>query len=374
MSFGTVEKQSGKSGNKIMQSALDLFNNSYQGKKVLVTGDTGFKGSWMCIWLKELGAEVYGYALPPLTSKDNFVTTDLKNQIHHQDGDVRDKDALAGYFKKVQPDYAFHLAAQPLVIDSYNNPHYNFETNLMGTVNFFEAVRETASVKVAVNVTTDKCYQNNEWLWGYRENDPMGGDDPYSASKGCSELITSSYIKSFFTKDNTCHVASARAGNVIGGGDWADNRLIPDIIRAYESKKSLTVRNVDSVRPWQFVLEPLFGYLKLGEKLFNHGKEFSGGWNFGPGAFENYSVADVVNEMKKQIDITIESPKTTEKLHEAGLLKLDITKAVNKLDWKPRLDFKKTIEFTVKGYLQEQNNNSSVYQSRVEQIKNYCNA
>ena len=354
--------------------SLDLFNNIYSGKKVLVTGDTGFKGSWLCIWLKEMGADVYGYALPPLTQEDNFVTCNLKKKIQHLSGDVRVKEKLQDYFNEVKPDIAFHLAAQPLVIDSYNNPHYNFETNLMGTVNFFEAVRETSSVKAAVNVTTDKCYQNNEWIWGYRENDPMGGDDPYSASKGCSELITSSYIKSFFTKENTCHVASARAGNVIGGGDWAENRLIPDIIRAYETKKPLFIRNVDSVRPWQFVLEPLFGYLKLGEKLFSHGKTFSGGWNFGPGAFENYSVSDVVNEMKKLIKIEIDSPKATEKLHEAGLLKLDITKAVNKLDWKPKLDFEKTIQFTVDGYVQELNKTNTVYESRVEQIKQYCNA
>lgn len=357
-----------------MQPALDLFSSTYKGKKVLITGDTGFKGSWLCIWLKELGADVYGYALPALTQKDNFVTTGLKNQIKHQDGDIRDLESLSRLFKEVQPDMAFHLAAQPLVIDSYNNPHYNFETNLMGTVNFFEAVRVTSSVKVAINVTTDKCYHNNEWLWGYRENDPMGGDDPYSASKGCSELITHSYTTSFFNKENTCHVASARAGNVIGGGDWAGNRLIPDIIRAYESNQPLTVRNVDSVRPWQFVLEPLYGYLKLGEKLFHQGKVFSGGWNFGPGAFENYSVSDVVNEMKKQIAINIESPKNAEKPHEAGLLKLDITKAVNLLGWKPRLDFEKTIQFTVKGYLEELDKNTSLYQSRVEQIKQYCNA
>ena len=357
-----------------MQPALDLFNSTYKGKKVLITGDTGFKGSWLCIWLKELGADVYGYALPALTQKDNFVTTGLNDQIKHQDGDIRDLDSLLRFFKDVQPDMAFHLAAQPLVIDSYNNPHYNFETNLMGTVNFFEAVRATSSVKVAINVTTDKCYHNNEWLWGYRENDPMGGDDPYSASKGCSELITHSYTTSFFSKENTCHVASARAGNVIGGGDWAGNRLIPDIIRAYESNQPLTVRNIDSVRPWQFVLEPLYGYLKLGEKLFHQGKGFSGGWNFGPGAFENYSVSDVVNEMKKQIAINIESPKNAEKLHEAGLLKLDITKAVNLLGWKPRLDFEKTIHFTVKGYLEELDKNTSLYQSRVEQIIHYCNA
>ncbi len=357
-----------------MQNSLDLFNKTFQNKKVLVTGDSGFKGSWLCIWLKELGAEVYGYSLPALTKKDNFVTTDLQNKIHHQDGDIRDLDKLSNYFNEVKPDIAFHLAAQPLVIESYNNPHYNFETNLMGTVNFFEAVRNCPTVKVAINVTTDKCYQNNEWLWGYRENDAMGGDDPYSASKGCSELITNSYIKSFFTKENTCHVATGRAGNVIGGGDWAENRIIPDIIRAFQNNEASQVRNLNSVRPWQFVLEPVFGYMKLAEQLFHNGKSFSGGWNFGPSSYENYTVGDVVNEVKKIIPtLKIESPVVTEKLHEAGLLKLDITKAVNQLGWKPRLNFEETIKFTIDGYIEEFSILNNIYDCRVKQIKSYCN-
>jgi len=353
---------------------LDLFNNTFKNKKILITGDTGFKGSWMSIWLKELGADVYGYALPPFTKKDNFITTHLSKKINHQDGDVRNFEQLKNYFNTIQPDIAFHLAAQPLVIESYQNPHYNFETNLMGTVNFFEAVRNCPSVKVAINVTTDKCYQNNEWLWGYRENDAMGGDDPYSASKGCSELITNSYIKSFFTKEGTAHVASARAGNVIGGGDWADNRIIPDMIRAYESNQTSEIRNPNSVRPWQFVLEPIFGYMKLAEKLISNGKTFSGGWNFGPSAFENYSVGDVVNEVKKIIpSIKLDAPKPAEKLHEAGLLKLDITKAVNYLGWKPKLNFEETIKSTIEGYLDELSNINNIYDCRVNQIKSYCN-
>jgi CDP-glucose 4,6-dehydratase len=352
---------------------LDLFHKTYQHKKVLVTGDTGFKGSWLCIWLKELGADVYGYSLPALTERDNFVTTKLAAHVKHLDGDIRDLKKLNDYFNKVKPDIAFHLAAQPLVIESYQNPHYNFETNLMGTVNFFEAVRQCTSVKAAINVTTDKCYQNNEWVWGYRENDAMGGDDPYSASKGCSELITNSYMRSFFSKEQTANVASGRAGNVIGGGDWADNRIVPDIIRAYQANKSSVVRNPNSVRPWQFVLEPVFGYLKLGEKLLNDGKSFSGGWNFGPAAYENYSVGDVVTEVKKIIpSIQIDSPKSTEKLHEAGLLKLDITKAVNQLGWKPKLNFEETIQFTINGYLEELNSKNNIYQCRVNQIDAYC--
>jgi CDP-glucose 4,6-dehydratase len=353
--------------------SLDLFNQAYKGKKVLLTGDTGFKGSWMAIWLRELGAEVYGYALAPLTSDDNYVTSGLSKKIRHIDADIRDKNKLQEFFNEVKPDIAFHLAAQPLVIDSYNNPHYNFETNLMGTVNFFEAVRHCASVKAAVNVTTDKCYHNNEWIWGYRENDPMGGDDPYSASKGCSELITHSYHKSFFSKENTCHIASGRAGNVIGGGDWAENRIVPDMMRGYKNSSVTVIRNPDSVRPWQHVLEPLSGYLKLGEKLLTEGKKFSGGWNFGPAAYENYTVGDVVSEVRKNTpEIKIDAPKQTVKLHEAGLLKLDITKAVNLLDWKPRLNFEQTIKFTVDGYKAEIGNKDRVYESRVAQIQAYC--
>ncbi|MBC7695268.1 MAG: CDP-glucose 4,6-dehydratase [Burkholderiales bacterium] len=356
-----------------MMSQLDLFSGIYQNKKILLTGHTGFKGSWMAIWLRELGAEVHGYALEPTAEKDNFVTTNLSKKIYNRFGDVRDKEALQNYFDEVKPDMAFHMAAQPLVIDSYNNPHYNFETNLMGTVNFFEAVRNCPSVKVAINVTTDKCYQNNEWVWGYRENDPMGGDDPYSASKGCSELITNSYIKSFFSKEGKAHVASGRAGNVIGGGDWAENRVIPDMMRAHNANQTLVIRNPNSVRPWQFVLEPVFGYMRLGEKLFLQGKTFSGGWNFGPAAFENYSVHDVVLEVKKSIPtLKVDAPKVTDKLHEAGLLKLDITKAVNQLNWKPKLNFEQTIKFTVDGYIQENEQEADVYKSRVKQIKEYC--
>ncbi len=352
---------------------LDLFSKTYQNKKVLLTGDTGFKGSWMSIWLKEMGAEVYGYALPPLTDRDNFVTTGLASKIHHMDGDIRDLNKLKQYFKDVQPDMAFHLAAQPLVIDSYNNPHYNFETNLMGTVNFFESVRACESVKIAVNVTTDKCYQNNEWDWGYREIDPMGGDDPYSASKGCSELITHSYTKSFFNKDNACKIASGRAGNVIGGGDWADNRIIPDMMRAYHKKEAVFLRNPSSVRPWQFVLEPVYGYLKLGEKLYNEGSKFVGGWNFGPAAYENYTVGQVVEQVKQVLpDLKTESPAQLEKLHEATLLKLDVTKAVNHLGWHPKLNFKDTILFTVEGYVEELKGGANLYQSRVNQINQYC--
>jgi CDP-glucose 4,6-dehydratase len=327
----------------------------------------------MSIWLKELGADVYGYALPPNSPHDNYALCQLGKRFSHLDADIRDKEKLTDYFKKIKPDIAFHLAAQPLVIESYKNTHYNFETNIMGTVNFFEAVRNCESIKAAVNITTDKCYRNNEWIWGYRENEAMGGDDPYSASKGCSELITHSYHRSFFYNENSCNIASARAGNVIGGGDWADNRIFPDIMRGYKNSSITMIRNPQSVRPWQHVLEPISGYLKLGEKLFNDGKTYTGGWNFGPATYENYSVGDVAKEIMRQLpEVKIEICEEAAKVHEAGILKLDVTKAVNNLKWKPRLNFTDTIRFTIEGYLKEFKPSVPLYEERVRQINEYC--
>jgi CDP-glucose 4,6-dehydratase len=352
---------------------MNLFNNIYKDKKVLITGDTGFKGSWLSIWLKELGAEVFGYALPAKTEMDNFVITKLNEKIKHEDGDIRDKDHFLNFFNKVQPDFAFHLAAQPLVIDSYNDPHYTFETNLMGAVNFFEAVRNTISVKTAVNITSDKCYQNNEWVWGYRENEPMGGKDPYSASKGCSELITNSYLNSFFLKQESANIASARAGNVIGGGDWAENRIVPDFFRAIKNKETLCIRYPNATRPWQHVLEPLGGYLLLASKLYSEGKTFQGGWNFGPKDQNNYSVKDLIENMiKKRGKGKYEIDKVNEKVYEAGLLKLDISKAQNKLGWNPVLNFDETVQMTVEGYTDELNG-SDIYDKRKKQILDYIN-
>ncbi len=348
-----------------------LFNNIYENKKVLITGDTGFKGSWLAIWLKESGAEVFGYALPPKTSKDNFVTCKLSEKILHEDGDVRDGKHLYSYFQSVKPDFAFHLAAQPLVIDSYDDPHYTFETNLMGTVNFFEAVRKTPSVKAAINITSDKCYQNNEWLWGYRESDPMGGKDPYSASKGASELITNSYLNSFFLSENSCNIASARAGNVIGGGDWAYHRIVPDFFRELEKGNTLHLRYPLATRPWQHVLEPLGGYLLLASQLFEHGKQYSGGWNFGPLDQNNYSVKCLVEKMiEKTGKGNYDIPGNAEIKHEASLLKLDISKAMNLLDWSPVLNFNETVQLTIDGYIDEIKS-SDLYADRVNQIKKY---
>ena len=357
-----------------MMTLFEQLKSVYNNKRVLITGDTGFKGSWLCIWLRELGAQVWGYALPPLTERDNFVSTSLHEKITHRNGDIRDLEKLKQYFQEVKPEFTFHLAAQPLVIDSYKDPHYTFETNVMGTVNFFEAVRSCSSVKVAVNVTTDKCYENNEWVWGYRESDPMGGKDPYSASKGCSELVTTSYRHSFFSDKKSTLIASARAGNVIGGGDWAANRIMPDIIRSYLNKTELVIRNPNYVRPWQFVLEPVCGYLELASALYKKGKDFEGGWNFGPSSYERYTVNQVVETAKQmlpELKVRAEQPQT-EKLHESGMLQLDINKAVNLLGWKPRLDFQQTIDFTVNGYIDELRSPESLYDKRVRQIREYC--
>jgi len=351
---------------------MDLFGGIFKGKKVLATGDSGFKGSWMCIWLNALGAEVYGYSLPAKTEKDNFAATGLGKIITHQDGDIRNLDAMKSFFKKVSPDIVFHLAAQPLVLQSYNDPAETFSTNVMGTVHFFECVRATASIKVAVNISSDKCYDNKEWVWGYRENDPMGGKDPYSASKGCAELIFSSYASSFFQNSN-CALASGRAGNVIGGGDWAENRIIPDAFKAILNKKPLMVRNPFATRPWQFVLEPIYGYMKLAEKMWSQPNQFSGGWNFGPLDNNNYSVGELLSQVQKQVSgLNIHFPELFEKPHEAHLLKLDISKAVSMLKWKPLLNFEQTVEITVQGYLDEIEGKKDLHAARLSQIQHYC--
>ncbi len=355
------------------RQSLRYLSNFYKGKKVLLTGDSGFKGSWLAICLKELGAEVFGYSLPPKSKKDNFVVTDLSSKIEHRDGDVRDFPGFLKYADNIQPDIAFHLAAQPLVLESYTDPRYTFETNVMGTVNFLEITRLVKSIKAAVNVTSDKCYHNNEWLWGYRENDPMGGKDPYSASKGASEIVTASYKASFFSDINNAAIASARAGNVIGGGDWAEFRIVPDFFRALETKKQLSLRYPEATRPWQHVLEPLGGYLLLGAKLLERGQSFSGGWNFGPRDVNNYSVQKLVEALISAAGKgSFIVPEDAERKHEASLLKLDISKANHLLGWSPVLDFKQTIQFVVDGYLGE-TSGEDVYGLRVKQIKEYMN-
>ena len=331
------------------------FSGIYKNKTILITGHTGFKGSWLSIWLNELGANVVGYALEPYTKRDNFVVTGLENKITHIIGDVRDYNNLKEVFTKYQPEFIFHLAAQPIVRESYINPKETYDINIGGTVNVFECCRLTKSVKVIINITSDKCYENKEWIWGYRENDQMGGYDPYSSSKGCSELITAAYRKSFFNpinfQEHGKSLSSVRAGNVIGGGDWQKDRLIPDCIKALENNKPIEIRNSSFTRPWQHVLEPLSGYLLLASKMYQEPGKLSGAWNFGPNYESVVSVGEIVSmiiekwENGKWLDISNKSEP-----HEANLLSLDISKARNLLNWQPKWDIQKCIEKTVDWY------------------------
>lgn len=360
-----------------MKMPMNLFANIYEGKKVLITGDTGFKGSWLSFWLLELGAHVFGYALPPKSNKVNYVQTGLNKFINHFDGDIRNRRQVENYFQKVKPDFAFHLAAQPLVLESYIHPHYTFNTNLMGTVNFFEAVRKTKSLKVALNITSDKCYKNNESKVGYKETDPMGGKDPYSASKACSELITFSYINSFFNEETSASVASVRSGNVLGGGDWAEYRIVPDFYRAFINGNRLVIRNPKSTRPWQHVLEPLNGYLLLASRLFLEGKKYQGGWNFGPDEEQVFKVEQLVQKLSALSGYTdFHIIESMDRLKESELLHLNTTKSKSLLGWKPVLDFEKTVELTHMGYL-AQIKGLDIYQSRQSELdfylRNYFN-
>lgn len=349
----------------------NIFNNIYKGKKVLVTGHTGFKGSWLTAWLKKLGAEVIGYSLEAPTQPNLFKLCNMENKINSVIGDVRDSKKVLEIFQKYEPDIVFHLAAQPLVRLSYRDPISTYETNVMGTANVLEAGRLTESVKAIVVITTDKCYENKEWIYGYRETDPMGGYDPYSSSKGCAELITSAYRNSYY-KEKGIALASVRAGNVIGGGDWAEDRLIPDFVRAVSENKAITIRNPLATRPWQHVLEPLSGYLWLGALMLNDKIKYSSGWNFGP---KDSDIINVENALNLAINCwgkgSYEIDKT-EQPHEANLLKLDISKAVAYLKWRPVYDVnmavKKTIEW-YKTYYEYENTN--MYEYTLNQIEAY---
>lgn len=322
---------------------------TYKGKKVLVTGHTGFKGSWLTIWLKQLGAEVVGIALDPHSPSDNYVLSGIAENIIDYRADIRNLEKIQEIADREKPDMLFHLAAQPIVIDSYESPAYTFETNIMGTVNLLEVFRKTESLKTGIFITTDKCYENFEKDYSYVETDPMGGHDPYSASKGAAELVISSYRRSYFQNSNK-KIASVRAGNVIGGGDWSPHRLMVDIIKAIEIGEKIEVRNPYATRPWQHVLEPLGGYLLLGSKMMLE-NAFDEAWNFGP---EKENIVTV----KELLETTIAAfgkgewidVSNKEKLHEAKLLSLDINKAKAKLNWKPVLNLQETIQATVDWY------------------------
>ena len=318
---------------------------------MFITGHTGFKGSWLTIWLLKLGAKVIGYALDPKNDKDNFVLAGLGNKIKDYRSDIRDLSKLNEVISKEKPEIIFHLAAQPLVLESYENPHFTIETNTQGTANILEAFRLSTSAKVLIAITTDKVYKNNEWEWGYRENDVLGGNDPYSASKAAAELLIYSYQKSFFGKNNQKLITSVRAGNVIGGGDWSENRIVPDCIKSLENNEKIKIRNPYATRPWQYVLEPLRGYLMLGEKLLQENKDYEGAWNFGP---EPASIISVEEMVKKIINMygkgEFLNSSNKYRLREATCLSLDVTKAKSKLGWTSVLDISQTIRFTIDWY------------------------
>lgn len=316
----------------------------WKGKRVFVTGHTGFKGGWLSIWLQSMGSSVYGYALTPPTTPSIFEEASVGAGMISTIGDVRDYDSLLQALKIAKPDIIFHMAAQPLVRLSYSQPIETYATNVMGTVHLLEAARQLNLSGAIVNVTTDKCYENKEWVWGYRENEVMGGHDPYSNSKGCSELITSAYRRSYFS-DSALAVATARAGNVIGGGDWALDRLIPDILRAFEKNEAPYIRNPNAIRPWQHVLEPLSGYLILAEELFLNGQACAEAWNFGPNENDAKSVEWIVDKMVKNWggQVTWQADDG-EHPHEATYLKLDISKAKSRLQWSPKWDLMTALE------------------------------
>jgi CDP-glucose 4,6-dehydratase len=334
-----------------------LFNDAFQGKTVLVTGHTGFKGSWLSIWLRELRAKVIGYALEPYTAKDNYNAAGLNNRMVNVIGDIRDYQTLKKVFDNYQPEIVFHLAAQPLVRLSYSEPKLTYDTNIGGTVNILECCRLTDSVKVIINITSDKCYEDRHSPRGFRETDRMGGYDPYSSSKGCCELITSAYRNSFFHPDEFnkhCKaLSSVRAGNVIGGGDWRQDRLIPDCIKALKNNEPVGIRSPKAVRPWQFVLEPLSGYLLLASKMLEDGQKYADAWNFGPERTSCIAVEEVVKNLIQRWgsgsynDLSI---KSLLQPHESKVLMLDIAKVKKSLGWKPALTIDEAIQYTVDWY------------------------
>lgn len=347
----------------------------WAGKRVFLTGHTGFKGSWLSLWLQSLGAELTGFSLAPPTQPSLFEMARVGDGMHSIIGDIRDLAGLREAMVEAKPEIVIHMAAQPLVRYSYENPVETYATNVMGTVHLFEAVRATPSVKAVVNITTDKCYENREWAWGYRENEPMGGYDPYSNSKGCAELVTSAYRSSYFNPlDYSKHgvaLASVRAGNVIGGGDWAQDRLIPDIISAFSEGRPVVIRSPHAIRPWQHVLEPLRGYLMLAERLYSDGVAYAEGWNFGPNEADVKSVEWIVGTLAEQwgndanwtLDQSIHP-------HEATYLKLDISKARSRLGWQPALTLSQSLQMIVDWY-RDYKNKADMRYAVLEQISTY---
>ena len=320
----------------------------WKGKKVFLTGHTGFKGSWLSLWLQNMGVLVKGYSLDANTKPALFTQANLAADMESEIGDIRNLDQLIKSMVSFSPDILIHMAAQPLVRLSYQEPINTYTTNVIGTVNVLEAARKCPNLKAIVSVTTDKCYENKEWEWGYRENEAMGGYDPYSSSKGCAELVTSAYRRSFFSSEDSASLASARAGNVIGGGDWAEDRLIPDILRAFEKSEPVVIRNPLSTRPWQHVLEPLSGYLVLAQELYLNGDDFAEGWNFGPKDEDCKPVSWILDQMVTHWGTNaswcLDKNNTP---HEAGFLKLDCSKAASRLKWNPKWNLQLTLKSIV---------------------------
>ncbi len=354
-----------------------MFDNIYQGRRVFITGHTGFKGSWLTAWLLSLGAKVAGFALPPPSEPSNFAVLDLAGRMSHREGDVRELSAVQKAVADFQPEIIFHLAAQALVRKSYSQPLETFDTNIRGTMHVLEAARATPSVKAVVSITSDKCYRNDEWVWGYRESDHLGGEDPYSASKACAEIVAHSYFKSFFADGPAA--ATVRAGNVIGGGDWAEDRIVPDCARAWSAGQAVNIRSPWATRPWQHVLEPLSGYLWLGARLFS-GKEQPGlplnkeAFNFGPAADVNNTVAEVVDALAAYW------PGFTSAMDREGcagrkectLLKLSCDKALAHLGWKATLTFPQTIAYTAQWYKAYYGGKADMFDLTMEQIESYA--
>lgn len=357
-----------------MEKVVIVFKQAYKSKRVLVTGHTGFKGSWLTQWLLSLGAEVTGYSLYIPSQPANFEVLGLEDKINHVIGDIRDHELLSQTFKEFEPEIVFHLAAQPLVRQSYEEPKLTFDTNLGGVVNVMEAIRATPSVQAAVIITSDKCYENVEWPYGYRESDHLGGKDPYSASKACAEIAARSYILSFFNTPNSAKIATTRAGNVIGGGDWAADRIVADCMRSWSQNESCFIRNPNATRPWQHVLEPLSGYLWLGTCLLDSEFELSGeAFNFGPDASVNQPVAALVSAMQNVwTDSEWSQPEDiVSDKKEANLLKLDCSKALHYLSWLPTLEFTQAVEMTAQWYKQYYGQNMNMLDYTNQQIAHY---
>lgn len=355
-----------------------LFNDVYKNKKILITGDTGFKGSWLSLWLNELGASVYGVSNNIPTIPSNYVSSNINSIIQHSDIDITKFKDIHNFISEVKPDFIFHLAAQAIVKDSYFDPLSTLNTNIIGTANILESLRMLNLNCNAIFITSDKCYDNVEWIWGYKETDILGGKDPYSASKGAAELVIKTYASSYFSNnESNTKVVSARAGNVIGGGDWAKYRIIPDSVISWSKKETLQIRSPYSTRPWQHVLEPLSGYLVLGEKLFNNKSLCGESFNFGPRPENNYSVNELLNEMSKYwSDVKWEIIKDNSNHKEAGLLKLNCDKALFYLNWMPNLDFKETIRYVSEWYkhFYSENNNLNMFEFTKKQIYEYVNS